>query len=230
MKPSRSLPRCFLPGASPEAPIPLPHAEYEKFHRVLRLSAGEEVAILPNDGTLIRARYEGKVVHPLSVESPATELPLPLCIAQAFPKGDKLDEIVRTCTELGVSHFALFASDRSVVKWDEPKIAAKIVRLETIAREACEVSFRTKLPEITWVSGLPEVLNQANVIVLSEYEGVQQPLTAYRGKSITLCIGPEGGWSPREREKFEGREVTLGPRVLRVEHAAAAAVAALIVP
>lgn len=230
MKLSRALPRCFLPGANPEAPIPLPSAEYEKFHRVLRLSAGDEVAILPDDGTLIRARYEGKTVQPLCVERPETELTVQMCIAQALPKGDKLDEIIRSCTALGAQSFILFGSDRSVVRWDEGKIEARIKRLETIAKEACEVSFRTRLPKIKLAPNLGAVLEQENVVVLSESESASKPLTAFRGDDVTLCIGPEGGWAPKERELFGSREVTLGPRVLRVEHAAAAGLAALVIP
>ncbi len=221
----RSLPRVFVPGASSEGPIELPSEEVDKLRKVLRLSAGAEIAVLPDDGSLIRCRFGGRDAVPLEVCWPQTESSLRLTVAQALPKGDKLDEIVRACTEIGVARFVLFPSDRTVVKWDDRKTADRLRRLAVIAREACEVSFRTRLPKFETAANLDAVLeNLPESVVLSESEQALEPLR----RPSALVVGPEGGWSPREFELIGSRRATLGPRVLRVDHAASAAAAILL--
>lgn len=225
MMPLRALPRVFIPGASPEGYIELPSAELDKIRKVLRLSSGAEIAILPDNGTLIRARLEGRHAEPLAVEHPNTEVDKPLVILQALPKGDKAEEIVRSCTEIGVSGFVFFPSRRTIVRWDEAKTDAKLNRLRTIARESCELSFRTRVPKISYLPSLDAVLKQFPACVaLSESEETTPVLT----QALEVLIGPEGGWAPDEAEKIKDRGVTLGPRVLRVEHAGAAAAAILL--
>jgi 16S rRNA (uracil1498-N3)-methyltransferase len=212
----------------PDGPIELPKEEIDKIRKVLRLSAGAEIAVLPNDGTLIRCEFQNREAIPKEVVHPQTEASLSLTVAQALPKGDKLDEIVRACTELGVAHFLLFPSERTVVRWDEKKTADRIHRLETIAREAAEVSFRTILPTFAVADGLATVLKvRPDAIVLSEVEGLS-PKLGPTGDAMTIVVGPEGGWSNRELALIGNRGVTLGPRVLRVDHAAPAAAALLL--
>src|SRR4051794_18555149 len=100
--PIRSLPRVFVPGANPSAELDLPKEEVDKLRKVLRLSPGAQIAVLPNDGSLIRCELGVHTAKPLEVVHPNTEPWLFLTLAQALPKGDKLDEIVRGCTEIGV--------------------------------------------------------------------------------------------------------------------------------
>lgn len=252
LPPLRSLPRLFIPGADPAGEIELPSEEVNKLRKVLRLSPGAIIAVLPNDGTLIRCEFQAKTATPIDVHHPDVEPQLHLRVAQSLPKGEKLDEIVRACTEIGVSSFTLFSSDRTVVRWDEKKTTEKLKRLQTIAREAAEVSFRTRIPTLEWSTNLKSVLKTyPNALVLSESEGLQTHLTTKLPNlqsisnprselqnlqseirnlksEITLIVGPEGGWSPKEMEMIGTSGVTLGPRVLRVDHAAAAAAALLL--
>lgn len=227
----RSLPRVFVPGADPDAPvIELPKDEVDKLRKVLRLGAGDTVAVLPDDGTIVVCEFTGREARPISRHLPDVESPVRLTIAQALPKGDKLDEIVRACTELGASRFVLFASERTVVRWDQAKLQDRIRRLHVIAREACEVSFRTRLPEFAYCADLAAVLKDfPDSQVLSESELAFKVLVRTTG-SATVVVGPEGGWAPRELELIGDRGVTLGPRVLRVEHAAASAAAIMLIP
>jgi 16S rRNA (uracil1498-N3)-methyltransferase len=226
--PLRALPRIFLPGASPEAIIELPQPEIDKLRKVLRLSAGAEIALLPNDGTIIRCRFTGRDAEPIGVEAPEVEAKVAVTLIQALPKGDKLDEIVRACTEIGVSKFVVFPSERTVVRWDEKKLEAKLTRLATIVREGAEVSFRTRLPEIEYCKSLAKALEKYPAAqVLSEFEGETRLLDLSRVETAVV-VGPEGGWSKRELELIGVLGVTLGPRVLRVEHAGPAAAALLL--
>lgn len=224
----RALPRAFVVGATADEPFELPSDELDKFRKVLRLGTGDQIAILPNDGTLMVCRLDGRRAIPEAVHRPETEAAVRVTIAQALPKGDKLDEIVRACTEFGVAGFTLFPSDRSVVKWDADKLVSRVRRLEAIARESAEVSFRTVLPTFTVAADLREVLRATpSAIVLSEVEGLEGGLKPV-DQAATIVVGPEGGWSPKELTMIGGRGVTLGPRVLRVDHAAAAAAAVLL--
>lgn len=226
--PLRALPRTFVPGASfEEGYIELPQDELDKLRKVLRLSTGAEVAILPDDGTLVRCRLDGRRAVALAVERPETEATMALTLAQALPKGDKLEEIVRASTELGVARFIVFPSERTVVRWEPQKVQDRLRRLGTIAREAAEVSFRTRLPKIEWRESLAAVLKaEPDALVLSESEAATALLSPR--ERMTLVVGPEGGWSKKEFEAIGDRGVTLGPRVLRVDHAGPSAAAILL--
>lgn len=223
----RALPRVFVPGASAEGAIELPQGEIDKLRKVLRLGAGAQIGVLPNDGSIIRCEFTGRDAMPIEVVRPDVEASMKLTIAQALPKGDKSDEIVRACTELGVSEFIFFPSERTIVQWDTKKTADRLHRLEIIAREAAEVSFRTKLPAVLYLPSLKEVLaKRPNAVVLSEVEDESKTLKSQ--PEMTVVVGPEGGWSRRELEMIGDRGVTLGPRVLRVDHAGPAAAAILL--
>jgi len=228
LPPLRALPRVFVPGVDDSGPIDLPQEEVDKLRKVLRLSSGAIIGVLPNDGRIIRCELQGHSAVPIDVHTPHVEASMHLTIAQALPKGEKIDEIVRACTEIGVARFIFFSSERTVVKWDEKKTADRLRRLQTIAREAAELSFRTRIPVLEWAPGLKAVLDkEPEATVLSEVEGLPRYLEP-KGTSMTLVVGPEGGWAPRELALIGDRGVTLGPRVLRVDHAAPSAAAILL--
>lgn len=224
----RGLPRVFVPGAHTRSRFELPNDEVNKLRKVLRLSSGDTIAVLPNDGTLIICELDGHGAIPKSVHPIHTESPRKITLAQALPKGDKLDEIIRASTEIGVAEFILFPGERSVVRWDRKKLEDRLFRLDIIAREACEVAFRSRIPKIHYFESFPELLRiRPNTWVLSETEGEQRVLPRDM-EEATIAVGPEGGWAPREIALIADRAVTLGPRVLRVEHAGPAAAALLL--
>ncbi len=224
----RHLPRIFLPKANLSEPVDLPTEEVEKLRKVLRLDQGDSIAVLPNDGSVWECRFEKRQAVPVRQFWPETEAKRRVIVAQALPKGDKLEEIIRACTEIGAAEFVLFAAERSVVQWDEKKRADRLRRFEVIAREASEVSFRTTLPKVKFVANLAAVLNECpQTVVLSEVEDAPPKVEGSLAE-ICIAVGPEGGWSPRELKLIGSRGVTLGPRVLRVDHAASAACAMLL--
>lgn len=233
---SRALPRVFLPGADLSEPIELPKEEFEKFHKVLRLGSGDPIAVLPNDGTLWECRLQGRQAVPVRRTQPDVEPKIQVTIAQALPKGDRIETVVRMGTEIGVVRFVLFMAERSVARWDASKRHDRIRRLESIAREAAEQSFRTKLPEIAWFDSLKTFLKaNPDAIVLSESESAlptlakvwRERLAAGR-REVSLVVGPEGGWSPAEFATIGDRGATLGPRVLRTDTAGPAAAALVL--
>ena len=209
----------------------IPDEEYRKLTRVLRLAKGDHFAALPNDGRLLVCELNGREALIREEHYPQTELKRQIWIAQALPKGDKLETIVRFGTQLGASGFIIFESDRSLVKWDIKKRTNRFERLGTIVREEAEVSFRTHLADLKWAENLDDLLlSHPNAIVLSECESEKNRLQSGMNANIILVAGPEGGWSPRELSIIGDRGCTLGPRVLRVEFAAAAALSALVIP
>lgn len=225
--PLRGLPRAFIEWSG-DGPLDLPSEELNKFRNVLRLSTGDQVAILPGDGRLIVCQLDGKQAIPLETHYPNTEPGLDLTLALALSKPDSLETSIRMATELGVSALVLFPSDRTVARWDDKKWEKKLVRLHAIAREAAEVSFRTKLPDIQVKSNLAQVLaDLPDSKVLSEQENCNFPLTL-SGDRMAIVIGPEGGWSPAEVALIGDRAMTLGKRVLRVDTAVCSACSLLL--
>lgn len=229
----RALPRVVVEGFLPDEPAELPQAELDKLRKVLRLSTGDLLLVVPGDGTLVRCRLEGRRVVPLETLHPSTESARRVTLAQALPKGDRIETIVRMCTEIGVTGFWLFPAERSVVRWDPGKREHKLRRLAVIAREAVEQCFRTQVPTIEFVEGLSAVLaREPDAVVLSESEGLRtglrQAADPTGGSDLTLVVGPEGGWTQAELALIGDRGVTLGPRVLRTDTAGAAAAAILL--
>ncbi|MCB0824620.1 MAG: 16S rRNA (uracil(1498)-N(3))-methyltransferase [Armatimonadetes bacterium] len=224
----RALPRAFVPGVDAGATIELPEEEVKKFRNVLRLSSGAEVAILPNDGSLIRCTLAGKQAEPIEVVYPETESSRRVTLALGLPKPESLETAIRMGTEMGIAEFLVFPAARTVVKWTAEKWEKRLVRLNAIAREAAEVSFRTNLPKITILTGLEQVFsNKPDAFVLSEVEGVDCAWPEI-GDESTIVIGPEGGWAPQEVKLIGDRAISLGKRVMRVDTAVAAACSLLL--
>lgn len=229
--PIRALPRVFLPGLDvEEESFELPQQEVDKIRKVLRLGEGAQIGVLPNDGTLIRCEFRQKQAWPKETIADPNPPICDLTLAQALPKPDRLETVLRMGTEIGVNRFLLFPAERSVVRWDAAKLQDRLRRMETIVREAAEQCFRFRLPSIEIAASLADVLNkEPGAWVLSELETETRVLT--RGHAAaTLIIGPEGGWAPREVALIGDRGVTLGPNVLRTDTAGIAAAAVMLLP
>lgn len=225
LPPLRGLPRFFIPAwDAGETRVELDKDVFDRIHHVLRLKTGDRIALLPNDGTLWEAVLDGRSALLDEQHAPDTESARAWTLTLSLPKADKLEDIIRACTELGVARFELIETDRTVVKWDAKKREDRCRRLESIARESAELAFRTRLPEILWRGTLAEVLTEST-LVLSEAQGLEQTFEGPIEGKDRLVVGPEGGWSPRESTQVREYAVTLGPRVLRVETAAITACA-----
>ncbi len=223
--PVRALPRFFIEDLDLSDTFEIPAEEFAKIHKVLRLGTGDEIAVLPNDGTLVRCRIQGRSAVPIETVHPGTESNIRVTIFQALPKGDRIDTVVRMCTEVGVAEIAFFPAERSVVKWDEKKIEDRLRRMRAIARESAEQCYRSRMPSVTFRPSLTDVLNaDPDAIVLSEMEGVPSHFTdvvrqrlASGVEEFALVVGPEGGWAKKELDLVGDRGVTLGPLVLRTD-------------
>ena len=209
--------------------------------RVLRLRSGSLVQTVDGRGheltvrlTRIAARTaEGDVV---SRAVRATESPLPLTLAQAMPKGDKLEAIIRMATELGVGAVIPLLSERTIARPDPPQPSNRLARWRRVAKEAAKQSGRGVIPEVRAPMALDDWLAEQRSpgLLLCLWEEERAPLAAVlpdrSPPRATVVVGPEGGLSPEEvqRLKAAGAVVAgLGPRILRAETAGPVALALL---
>lgn len=156
-------------------------------------------------------------------------------LALGMPKGSKLDDIVRSCTELGVSAFHLFGAERSVARPDEERAQRRLDRLTRVAREAARQSMRADVPDLWPPVSLAEVVARVPVgaarlaFVVGAVRRVPEVLASLPAvEEAWVVVGPEGGLSAAEVRALEEHSfcaVGLGPTVLRVETAAPVAVA-----
>ncbi len=209
---------------------------------VLRLVAGAEVTLLNGLGgeytahlTLVsRKTVEAEV---LAYDERDSESPFTLHVAQSLATGNKMDWIVEKSVELGAAHVTPVTAERSVLRLSPERAVRRVAHWQAIARAACEQCGRNRLAQIAPVAALDAYLGEVKKaaglkLMLSPLADIQFrniPAPAH-GTAIHLLIGPEAGLSDAEELRaraagFEG--VTLGPRVMRTETAALAALAAV---
>ena len=211
--------------------------------RVLRLAAGDQVVVVDPVGQAAVARItqasDTEVF--LSMETmleEEREAPITIRLAQGLPKSDKMDFIVQKAVELGISEIIPMEADTSVVRYDAAKQQNRRERWQKIAAEAAKQCQRTIVPNVAAVQDLARLLaatgGETQIIVLYEGQvplGLKQVLREKPGNDYLLIIGPEGGLSSREVQLAQERGaaiVTMGPRILRTETAALAAIAAVM--
>ncbi|HHL40284.1 MAG TPA: 16S rRNA (uracil(1498)-N(3))-methyltransferase [Deltaproteobacteria bacterium] len=214
---------------------------------VLRLGAGERVALFNGRGVELIGRIESvgpdrAVVAVDSAVEPTCESPVRIVLLQGLGKGLKPEFIIQKTTELGLSAVSFFFSRRSVPVYDAARAAERLRRWRRVAVEAAKQCGRSMVPEVALTDGLDGALGRAGPwerdtlrVVLSAGErrrGLKELLADGRGRvrSVIAVIGPEGGLTEEElstARKAGFEPAGLGPRILRTE-TAAVAVAAVI--
>lgn len=204
--------------------------------RVLRARVGDELSVFNGDDGEWRAviQHIGRNTVTLCLGSRIethTESPLKLHLVQGVSRGERMDIVVQKATELGVKRITPVLTDHGVVRLDDVRRAKRREHWQRVAESAAEQSGRTRPPLVD----LPLPLNDwfgagrpAGSTRLVLVPGAQRPLGAIASPPMKLCvlIGPEGGLSERETgdAALAGFDaVSLGPRTLRTETAAIAA-------
>lgn len=219
--------------------------QVHQLKKVLRVRVGEQFEVVDDDSQLAIVEvselepFEVKVVELLEQK---VELPVSVTIAVGLSKGDKLDWIVQKATELGVSEIIPLSLTRNVVKWTGDKADKKIERLQKIAEEASEQSHRLKVPRVTSVMTLKELVNytsdfEQKLIAYEESAKVGESLQLVKSlqsllenERVIFVFGPEGGIEEQEVALLEESgyiPCSLGPRILRAETAPLYALAAV---
>jgi len=225
--------RFFVPDV-PAAEAVIEGDQARQIATVLRLAAGERV-ILVADGLehevaleqVAPNRVSGRVIARRLI---TTEPPFRLTLALPLLKGDRSEEVIEAASQLGVARFVPFVSARSVVKVLSP---AKLERWRRIARESAETARRGVNPDVGPAVPWAALAEHLDGTVLVCWEEAAEPHlgTVVVFGPCSLVIGPEGGLATDEVEMLTARgarAVSLGPRNLRAETAAMAAVALLV--
>ena len=213
---------------------------YHQMTRVLRMQVGESCIFfgeatekgktLPDTDFVYEIKHIDKksiAFELVEILPKKSEPELEIVLFQALPnKREKLEYIIQKWVEVGISEFVFFPSERSQkAEWGLEK---KKLRFEEIAKEAVEQCGANHIPVIRFVKNIEECL-----IALSTNESIFVTHTDGQGKGfaetcklatdkIALFVGPEGGFSPLEVEKFKGKKAVfldLGSRILRTETA-----------
>lgn len=194
--------------------------------RVLRLKTGEEIFIVVGRGERFKGEIwkfkDGEVLVKLKERvNTRFEPNISLSIAQSLPKGRKFEEVIKTCTELGVIEFFPIISERTVVKVREEKVN----RWRRIAKEEAMLSKRDIIPEVHDVSRFEDFIREnadrfEDKLLFWELERERFLRDVKVKESVIALIGNEGGWSQKEVEmaqKYGFITVGLGNRILRAE-------------
>ncbi len=228
--------RRFIADAWTPATATLTGDQAVHLARVLRAEPGQVYDIVAG-GFVHRAeitRVTAAEVEFALHEELEANAALPLTLLLAVFKFDHFEWAVEKATELGVARITPVLARRTE-KHLALASAKRVERWRRIALEAAKQSRRTDVPEISdpvLLKAALEAETAATCILLSEAEQEISLAAALQGRTgsgeIALAIGPEGGWTPEEMEIFtthNWRHVTLGPRILRAETAAIAAIA-----
>lgn len=231
------IPRIYEPAATaPGYSIELNADAARHVAKVLRLTPGAPLILFDGRGQAFAARLDSlKPVRALledTVES-APEPPLKIELLQALSRGAKMDLVVQKAVELGVNAIAPVLTERSVMRLDARAADKKRSHWESVAVSACEQCGRSRIPTVRASVPLSEALAAGETEALQlllDPEALTSLPDLPPPARVRLLIGPEGGLAPAERESAVAAGFTpihLGPRILRTETAALAALAIL---
>lgn len=209
------------------------------------MRVGERLILLDGAGNAWKSIIEqiGRAETRARLERLASlppEPPIALTIGQALGKGDKFEQVVQHGTEVGGSVFLPLHTERGVVEIAPEKVADKRARWQMIAKGAAEQAGRLRIPQVLaparfleWARNAPQnmpiLLLHPDADALPLHKAlIRWPLPP---PQLTLLIGPEGGWSPREVSAAKAANsipITLGPRILRTETAALVAISQIL--
>lgn len=198
---------------------------------VLRLAPGAVVEVFDGEGGRFRAEYDGEDSLTLGPAEAALPEGAAIWLGFGLAKGDKPEWVIQKATELGARRILPLATERSVVKLDLEKGAARAERWRKVAAEAARQCGRADVPAVDAPGPLlPALAGAPAGFAKLVFHPGGAPLAEALGSDsgFLLCAGPEGGFSPREVEEAVAagaRLASLGPRVLRAETAAITAVA-----
>ena len=223
----------------PGARITLEGSAASHVTRVLRLRSGEALTVFNGRGGEHAASIDkshGGEVTVLIGEHRAVEResPVPITLAQGISRGQRMDLVVQKATELGVSRLVPVLTERSVVRLDAQQSDRKSNHWRAIAIAACEQCGRNRLPEVALPAQLRELLREPAGdrarLLLSPDAALRVEDMPRPQSGVLVLIGPEGGLSEEEQGQAQAAgftAVNLGPRVLRTETAAIAALTLL---
>ena len=205
---------------------------------VLRLTAGDTVTLFDGRGveyaaTITRAGKSGVDLTVHERRAVSRESPLAVTLAQGVSSGERMDYTVQKAVELGVAAIQPLLTTRSVVRLADARARKRTAHWHAVAVSACEQCGRNFIPKINDLQNITQWLGVTSGglrVLLSPRADMRLHDLPRPAGEVILLAGPEGGLSPEEEEAAAGigfTMVKLGPRVLRTETAAVAALAAM---
>lgn len=234
--------RLFLKGHISEK-MEITGSDAHHLMHVLRSKVGDRVVVADDDGIVCEAKMaafseDAVTLHLVRIIDADTESPVSITLVQCLLKGAKMDFVVQKAVELGVDAIHPVMSSNCVVKYDKQKQEKRRQKWQAISDEAAKQCARTRLPVIQPICTLEEdvsKLKKNGTEILFCYENEEktssrEALSAMNGSDYAVIIGPEGGFTLDEASMLRdigAVPVTLGPRILRAETAALAALTVL---
>lgn len=237
MAPPRFFVSVELTPTSVGQTIELPAAAAHHAIRVVRLAVGDALTLFNGTGgeyaaTLARAERNDVHVHIESFDPVERESPLLVTLAQAIAANDAMDYALRKAVELGATSIQPLVTERSAPLPSGERGDKRLAHWKGIAVAACEQCGRNRIPRIAVPAPWSDWLAawKGSGIVLVPGAAMSLATLSPPTSPIALAIGPEGGFAEREIDAARNagfRAVSFGPRVLRTETAAVAALAAM---
>ncbi len=233
-------PRFYFPGhLDPDTRITLPDNTARHAVTVLRLGHGDPVVLFNGDGHdyggILERQGKHATVRVLDKTEVDRESGLDVTLVQGISSGERMDFTVQKSVELGVTRIQPVLMRRTVVRLDEDKRRKRLQHWQGVVQAACEQCGRNRLPRVLPIlefdPWLISARAEAGTKLLLDPTGTQRVRDmASQPGPLWLVAGPEGGLDPTERANLlaEGFiPLRLGPRILRTETAAMAALAVL---
>lgn len=204
---------------------------------VLRLRAGEEITVFNGRGgefaarivSIQRLKIAVDLLHHGEIER---ESPLRVTLVQGVSAGDKMDSTLRKAVELGVAEVQPVLAARSVARPKGERAEGRRAHWQKVVIAACEQCGRNRIPEVHALIALSNYRPSGTAMRILLSPLAQQPLSelCLQGSDFVVAAGPEAGFTSEEEAALVSSgfvPALLGPRVLRTETAAVAALAAL---
>ena len=222
--------------------VTIPDPLFSHLSKSLRMRPGDPLILNDEENrryqtTILQITKQAIYSTVLSIQECPLSSTIPITLAQAILKGEKMAWVIQKATELGVNALAPLITERVIPRVSPVQAANCQERWERIALEAAQQSERWSIPKILPIQTFQEFLRQKN-------KGIQIMLAERQEKAllstmdlppdnlngITVFIGPEGGWTREEREKAKNLNVvfaSLGHGILRAETASLASLVIL---
>ena len=203
---------------------------------VMRCKPGDEI-IVSNETNEVLAKITSIEVNIVRYEVKMaiqnnSELPFFIDLYQGYPKGDKLEDIIKHSTELGASSIYAVIMKRSLFKLDSKKKESKLERFQKIAKEASEQSHRRCLARVKDIIELRKIdFSKYDKLIIcyeedakvGEASNFKQIIKSLKpNDKVAVLVGPEGGIDDSEIDYLKSLGFVscgLGPRILRTETA-----------
>ena len=234
------IPRVYLANPlTTNKDITLPEKSFHHLIRVLRLKPGRHLVLFNGEGGEFHGTLEHLDRHTATVRvekyvDREAESSLKITLAQSIAKGERMDYCLQKATELGVSRIIPLTTQHTGVHFSKSQLNKRLLHWQQVVISACEQCGRNRVPTIltpmNYLNWLHMRCEEEIALLLNPDANKSLAQLSPPAGSITLLIGPEGGFAPEEIAVAKAAgfiDIRMGPRIMRTETAGITAIAAL---